>query len=550
MLIKNYLYCLLVFVLFSCSKKDAEPAKSSAKSITSFAFNSLNPAVKASIDSVQHTIKATLPFGADASKLVPTITISSKATVSPTSGIVQDFTKPVTYTVTAEDGSSQSYVVNVSVTKSSAKNIKTFNFMAFPTIIVNVDSTKKTISATFPTGTDITKLTPTITFSDKASVSPASGVIQDFTKPITYTVTAEDGTKQVYDVSIKVTPASDGIAYIASDEKLCAINIQTGTKKWEFKMSGDIQLTSSPTVKDGVVYVGDYYGNLYALDANTGVKQWVLELGKSIKSTPIVVNKILYVGNSDGLYAINISNGSIKWTYSVDIGIISSPTVSGSIVYVGSYDNYLYAINANTGTKIWSFKTNRGGIITSPSKVNNVVYFGAANYLYAVDASTGTKKWDFYINGDVVSSPTVVNDIVYVGSGFNGSKLSAVDTKTGTKVWESSTGSRSNGLSSPIVVNNIVYVGGSDKNLYIFDAKTGIQKWQFETSSTIGYSSPVVVDDVVYISNQDGKLYTINALTGSKKWEYKIGTALSTSSPCVVDSKGYVYYSGISGDQQ
>jgi Leucine-rich repeat (LRR) protein len=42
-------------------------------------------------------------------------------------------------------------------------------------------------------GTDVTSLTPTITLSGNATVDPLSGVAQDFTNPVTYTVTAEAG---------------------------------------------------------------------------------------------------------------------------------------------------------------------------------------------------------------------------------------------------------------------------------------------------------------------------------------------------------------------
>lgn len=48
-------------------------------------------------------------------------------------------------------------------------------------------------------------LIPTITVSEKATVIPASGVAQDFSGKVTYTVIAEDGTQQVYTVSIAQT---------------------------------------------------------------------------------------------------------------------------------------------------------------------------------------------------------------------------------------------------------------------------------------------------------------------------------------------------------
>ncbi|MDA0194320.1 MAG: hypothetical protein O2887_04530 [Bacteroidetes bacterium] len=42
-------------------------------------------------------------------------------------------------------------------------------------------------------GTDLTSLSPSITASPGATIVSESGVIQDFTSPVEYTVTAEDG---------------------------------------------------------------------------------------------------------------------------------------------------------------------------------------------------------------------------------------------------------------------------------------------------------------------------------------------------------------------
>lgn len=51
------------------------------------------------------------------------------------------------------------------------------------------------------TDEQLKKLVPTITVSDGAVVTPANGVAQDFTQPVTYTVTAADGTQVKYTVT-------------------------------------------------------------------------------------------------------------------------------------------------------------------------------------------------------------------------------------------------------------------------------------------------------------------------------------------------------------
>lgn len=70
-----------------------------------------------------------------------------------------------------------------------------------------VDETAKTIKfavSADATSTDLSKLMPTIEVSEKATVTPASGAAQDFSngKTVTYTVTAENGTKVTYTASV------------------------------------------------------------------------------------------------------------------------------------------------------------------------------------------------------------------------------------------------------------------------------------------------------------------------------------------------------------
>jgi hypothetical protein len=141
-----------------------------------------------------------MPFGTIKTNLEPTITLSAAASVSPTSGAAQDFTSAKTYTVTAEDGTTQDYVVTVSNLKNTQKQITAFSIEG--QVSSSIDQTGKTILVTMPFGTDKTNLTPTITVSAAASVSPTSGAAQDFTSPKTYTVTAEDGTTQDYVVTV------------------------------------------------------------------------------------------------------------------------------------------------------------------------------------------------------------------------------------------------------------------------------------------------------------------------------------------------------------
>ncbi|MDD4645470.1 MAG: DUF5018 domain-containing protein [Bacteroidales bacterium] len=103
---------MLLLVSGGCGKDDP---KSSEKQVLSFGFASTVPTVTAIIDQNLHTITATVPGGSSLTALVPTITVSDGATVSPGSGVAQNFTLPVVYTVIAEDGSQATYIATITV---------------------------------------------------------------------------------------------------------------------------------------------------------------------------------------------------------------------------------------------------------------------------------------------------------------------------------------------------------------------------------------------------------------------------------------------------
>ena len=85
----------------------------------------------------------------------------------------------------------------------SKKNILTFE-LEEQTGAATIDHDLEEIDIEVENGTDVTKLAPTITVSTDATVSPASGVITDFSNPVEYTVTAEDGTTKVYTVTVTI----------------------------------------------------------------------------------------------------------------------------------------------------------------------------------------------------------------------------------------------------------------------------------------------------------------------------------------------------------
>src|SRR5690606_15989161 len=74
-------------------------------------------------------------------------------------------------------------------------------------ITATIDENSKTITAEVPYGTDITALITSVDVSPGATFIPEGP--QDFSSEITYTVTAQDGTKAEYTVTVTITPNTE-----------------------------------------------------------------------------------------------------------------------------------------------------------------------------------------------------------------------------------------------------------------------------------------------------------------------------------------------------
>ncbi|MDR2741634.1 MAG: DUF5018 domain-containing protein [Treponema sp.] len=179
---------VLLFCLFAGC--DIRETSFDEKAITSFTIGSATGEIS------EQAIVITVPYGTDITSLSPTITFTGSA-VTPASGTAENFTNPVTYRVTAGDGSTRDYTVIVRLAEPGTKAITSFAVGS-----ATGEISEQTIAITVPYGSDITSLSPTITFTGNA-VTPASGTAQNFTNPVTYRVTADDGSTRDYTVTVQ-----------------------------------------------------------------------------------------------------------------------------------------------------------------------------------------------------------------------------------------------------------------------------------------------------------------------------------------------------------
>lgn len=115
---------------------------------------------------------------------------------------------------------------------------------------------------------------------------------------------------------------------------------------WQFKEIG--RTISTPSIVDGLVYIADYSGRLYCLDAETGEKYWEHDTLSHIWGSTLVVDGKVFLGNEDGEMII-LKAGKEKEeinTVQYDAPIYSTPVVANGTLYVMT-QTHLYAYGSN-----------------------------------------------------------------------------------------------------------------------------------------------------------------------------------------------------------
>ncbi|MBQ4821591.1 leucine-rich repeat domain-containing protein [Aquimarina sp. MMG016] len=128
----------------SCSNDDdVNQLLSSEKQITSF---SIGDSI-GTINQEDNNIIVNLPYGTDVTTLKADITIPEKATISPDPNQLRDYTNPVTYTVTAQDGSKLVYTITVIVAEITDRDVLIAIYKANTDNTLDWDITQADISS-------------------------------------------------------------------------------------------------------------------------------------------------------------------------------------------------------------------------------------------------------------------------------------------------------------------------------------------------------------------------------------------------------------------
>ncbi|MFG3498041.1 PQQ-binding-like beta-propeller repeat protein [Streptomyces sp. NPDC047928] len=196
-------------------------------------------------------------------------------------------------------------------------------------------------------------------------------------------------------VPLRVTPAEDGYVYVAAGTRVLSVDIMSGHVRWHFEAPAVFlsppAFAPGPAVTGGGVYLADYLGTVYALDATTGKDRWRIATESRQSIEPVLVaDGNIHVGSGSALYTLDAVTGTPKWRFPAGGEIIGAPVVADGRLHFGSADHVLYTLDASGGQLRWKLTT--GGEITGSPVARAGVVFACSKdrCVYALDAVKGT----------------------------------------------------------------------------------------------------------------------------------------------------------------
>ncbi len=264
-------------------------------------------------------------------------------------------------------------------------------------------------------------------------------------------------------------------------------------------------------VTDGVAYIGNYRGTIYALRMRDGRVAWRYDPpGGKMASSPAVWGDALVVHGMDGVVRVlDRGSGHLRWSYRVGSPVESSPVVRGDVDVFGAWNGRVYALDLRRRRLRWA--TSTGHKITSSAALSGGrLYIGDyGGRLLALSVATGRMLFARAVGGRVYGTPAIAGGRVFVPSS-TGNSLTAFST-SGRRLWAVRTGGYV--YSSPATSGGRVFFGSYDGRLYAVSAATGARLWSAYAGGPVS-GAAVVVDGVAYAGSTWGRITGVDARNG------------------------------------
>ena len=241
-------------------------------------------------------------------------------------------------------------------------------------------------------------------------------------------------TSQVSSEVLSVPQVYEGVIIVQTvDGNLTGLEADTGKRLWVHDRTVPVlslRGTSTPLIKDGVVLSGFANGKMVALDAHSGRQLWeaviAIPSGRSelqrmvdVDADPVVRDDVLYVVSFQGqLAAVSLQNGRLLWNR--DMSAYAGMAVDFQQVYVTDELSNVWALDRRSGASLWKNSDLQRRALTGPVVVEGYVavgdFEGYVHLLSLVDgAISGRQRVE---RAGILETPVALGDrLLVLGAG-------------------------------------------------------------------------------------------------------------------------------------
>lgn len=315
-----------------------------------------------------------------------------------------------------------------------------------------------------------------------------------------------------------------------------AWSVRSGSVGSGSMLREDVRSFSAPIAAAGRAFVLDPSGNVTAVSLSGGVS-WTASVRPSDIDTQATSGGIgtdgsrVFAATAWGqLVALDADSGAKLWEKKIAEPARGAPTVAGARIYVVTQSNTLLALNAADGSDVWSFRgvPEMGNLLSTNSPAVSgglVVVPFTSGEIVAVDEKTGQPVWNdslarasrsYAVSGlsTISASPVIADGVVYA-TGV-GSRTVAVQLRTGQRLWDAAFGS----AHTPVVSGNAVFLVDLDDNLAALDRKSGEVLWATKLPVTKAkkkrthWAGPVLAGGTLWLASNEGGLIGVDPVAG------------------------------------
>lgn len=348
----------------------------------------------------------------------------------------------------------------------------------------------------------VVKPAPLLTLKNQINVNAAWHTSLSDKKPATFSPVA----------------ALDSI-YIASDRnKLARINPQNGQHVWEIKTPADLSAGVGATPSSE--FLGTSKGELIAYDPQ-GKPLWNTTLSSSLQGTPKAADGIVVARTGDGdIYGLDAATGVQKWRYRHALPSLTLQGQPSVVIYKGGvFAGYaggkLIALMIESGSVGWEAEVSIPHGATEIERINDITSTPvvndreacAVNYqgqLTCFDVHSGNQLW-----AKKMSSTTGLamdEDNLYVSD--TEGNVYAYENEHGVNLWKQGA-LHLRQLTAPCRVGDYLAVGDLQGYVHFLSLEDGHFVARIATDGSPILATPIAYHDGLLVQTSKGGLYFI-----------------------------------------